>query len=439
MGKDIPKEKHDHQTLEFPEGFLWGAATSAHQVEGNNTNSDWWSWEQTQSEEHRSGLACDQYNRYEEDFDLLKSLNHNAHRLSIEWARIEPKNGKFSEKEIEHYRSVLKSLKKKNIKIMLTLHHFTNPKWFADKGGWENLFAPSYFERYVQRVVIELKEYVDVWITINEPQVYSYMSYLTGNWPPNKKSGLKALVVTYQMARAHKKAYKVIHKLIPKANVGIAHNAGSFNSFHRHSLREGLTVWMADVTQNHFFLKLTGQKYHDFIGLNYYFNKYISFNGEDTRLPSVIDVAVTKKDVSDMGWEIYPEGIFDVIMDFSDYHLPIYITENGLASTNDDRRCRFLVNYLKEVYHAISTGAKVKGYFHWSLLDNFEWADGFKPRFGLVEVDYKSKDSSSKNTLKRRVRDSARVYAQIIKNNGIPHHLLRFIGHTVNAKEVLSK
>ncbi len=431
MGKDIPKAKHDHETLKFPDGFLWGAATSAHQVEGNNLNSDWWDWEQTQEENHRSQEACDQYNKYEQDFDLAKSLNHNAHRLSIEWSRIEKEEGVFDEKEIEHYKKVLAALKKRGIEPMVTLHHFTNPLWFAKKGGWENFKAPYYFERYVKVIISKLKGYANLWITINEPQVYAYMGYLTALWPPQRKNNLKAFIVIWNMARAHNKAYKTIHKISPEAQVGIAHNVGSFDSFHHHSIRETFVVWFADITQNHFFYKLTGIKTHDFIGLNYYFNKYISFNGERAKLPSIVDVAVTKKEVTDMGWEIYPEGIFDVIMDLSDYHLPIYITENGLASTNDDRRCRFLISYLKEVYHAIQTGAHVKGYFHWSLIDNFEWADGFKPRFGLIEMDYA--------TQKRRVRDSARVYAQIIKNNGLPHYLLRFIGHTVKAEEVLKK
>ena len=424
-----PKEHHDHTTLKFPPGFLWGTATSAHQVEGHNTSSDWWQWEKTRPQEKRSGQAADQYNLFAADFDLAQGFNHNAHRLSIEWARIEPKEGEFDPHEIEHYIEVLKALKKRKLKVMLTLWHFSLPQWVSDKGGWENGATIKYFQRFVSRVVPELQDFVDLWITLNEPQVLSYCGYLIGVWPPQKKSKWAALKVTWNLAQAHKKAYKIIHKFVPNAQVGVACNIGSWSAFHHHSIRESIAEWLLDLVENHFFYFLTGKDSHDFLGLNYYFNHYISFNGESSRLPSIVDIAITKKDVTDMGWEILPEGIFDILMDFSDYHKPIYITENGLASTNDDRRCRFLIGYLKEIYHAIEAGANVEGYFHWSLIDNFEWADGFNPRFGLVEVDF--------NTQKRTPRPSAYIYSQIAKDNGIAHHLLRFIGHTVKAEEVL--
>ncbi len=424
-----PKPKHDHATLFFPEGFLWGAATSAHQVEGNNIHSDWWDWEQNkQPEEKRSGQACDQYNRFESDFDLAKKMYHNAHRLGIEWARIEPKEGEFDKQAIDHYKKVLQALKNRDIIVMLTLWHFTLPKWVADKGGWENSKNVKFFVRFVEKIVPEIAENVDLWITLNEPGVYAWATNLEGKWPPCKKSKWGALKIIWNLAQAHKKAYRTIHKLIPNAKVGIANNVASFDAFHHHSIQEGITEWLMDNFANHSFYFFTGKKTHDFLGLNYYFNQYISFNGQ-SKFPRIVDISKTTKDVSDMGWEIYPEGIFDILMDFSDYHLPIYITENGLASTNDDRRARFLIAYLKEIYHAIQTGADIKGYFHWSLIDNFEWAEGFGPRFGLIEVDYQ--------TQKRTPRPSAKVYSEVIKTNGIYHYLLRFLGHTVKTNEVL--
>ncbi len=425
---DAPEPKHDHESLIFPEGFLWGAATSSHQVEGDNFYNDWWEWEQTREEKLRSGKAADQYHLYEDDFNLAKLLNHNAHRLSIEWSRIEPEEGQFNQEAIDHYKSVLKSLKDRGFTVMLTLHHFTNPLWFSQKGGWESFKAPYYFERYVKKIVPEIKDYVDLWVTINEPGVVIFMGYLKGLWPPLKKSKLAAFKTYWNFARAHKKAYYAIHKLIPNAAVGIANNLASFDTFHHHSIKEGVAEWVLDIINNHLFYKLTSIKTHDFLGINYYFNSYISFNGE-AKLPSIVDISTTKKDTSDLGWEIYPEGIFDIIMDFSDYHLPIYITENGLASTNDDRRVRFLLNYLKEIYHAIQTGVQIKGYFHWSLIDNFEWADGFEPRFGLIEVDFK--------TQQRTPHPSAKVYAEIIKNNGIPHKLLKLLGHGLDVEKEL--
>lgn len=429
---ETPKPKHEHNPLIFPTDFLWGTASSAHQVEGNNIHSDWWDWEiRYQPPNKRSGIATDHYNRFEEDFSLATNFGHNAIRISIEWARIEPVEGQFDQTVINHYIEVLKSLKAKKMTVMLTLWHFTLPKWLADKGGFENSKSVFYFERFVKNILPFIKDYVDLWITLNEPQVYAFLSYFAGYWLPAKKSKLALLAVTLNLARCHKTAYKKIHQLIPTAKVGMAQNNSSFNAFHKHSLREDLAVWFLDYVNNHFFYQITGLATHDFFGINYYFNRYISFNGEaGGKLPELVDISLTKKEVTDMGWEIFPQGIFDTIMDFSDYHKPIYITENGLASTNDDRRCRFLIAYLQEIYHAIQIGANVKGYFHWSLTDNFEWADGFRPRFGLVEIDYK--------TLKRTPRPSAYIYSNIIRHNGIPHTLLRFLGHTVNAQEVLS-
>ena len=415
-----PKEQHDHQTLKFPEGFLWGAATSAYQVEGNNIYADW--------EDFKSaGQACDQYNRFEEDFELAKELNHNAHRLSIEWSRIEPAEGNFDSAEIEHYKQVLKSLKSKGLTVMLTLWHFTLPKWVADSGGWENRATVSYFERFVKKIVPEIGEYVDLWITLNEPGVYIYETYIDRAWPHSKKSWLGQVKTFLNLASAHKKVYKYLHSLFPAGKpVGIANNILSFEVFHKHSIREQLSVFLNDLFANHLFYFFT-KGAHDFLGINYYF--HVRFKGNSLTAQKS-DLKQQIHEVSDLGWELYPEGIFEVLTDLSD-DIPIYITECGIASTNDDRRNRFLISYLQEVARAIKSGVNVRGFFYWSLLDNFEWQMGFEPRFGLVEMDYK--------TLERKIRPSALVYTDIIQHNGIPHSLLRFIGHTVQAEEVLEK
>lgn len=428
MPNPIPKEKHDHGPLRFPKGFLWGAATSAHQVEGNNIYSDWWDWEQKHQPPHlQSGAACDQYNRYKEDFDLIKSLNHNAHRLSIEWARIEPRPGEFDHHEIEHYIKLLKYLKSLNIKVMLTLWHFTLPKWVADLGGWENGKTAQFFERFVKRITPEISEFVDMWITLNEPGVYIYEAYIKKEWPVKNRGILGQIKTSLNLASAHKKIYKYLHALDPQKPVGMAQNVQSFEPYHKHSLIEQVTVVLSDLITNHLFYFLT-KGTHDFLGINYYF--HIRFKDSKGILPEVADTTDQSRDISDLGWEIYPEGLFDVLADLSD-HIPIYITECGIASTNDDRRNRFLITYLHEVYRAVQAGINVKGFFYWSLIDNFEWHRGFDPRFGLVEVDYA--------TQQRRIRPSALVYTDIIQHNGIPHSLLRFIGHTVDAEEVLEK
>lgn len=421
MPHNEPKEKHDHKLLKFPNGFLWGSATSAYQVEGNNTNAD---WEKFKS----AGIACDQYNRYEEDFDLIKQLNHNAHRLSIEWSRIEPREGEFDTSQIEHYKKVLKALKDRKIKVMLTLWHFTLPNWLADKGGWENRKTPAYFERFVKRIAPELAEYVDFWITINEPEVYIYEGYMIAQWPPQKKGFWGKIKVYLNLTSAHRKVYKFLHSNYPHKPIGIASNVQSFEPYHKHSLIEQLAVIFYDVGANHLFYILTKGS-HDFLGINYYF--HVRFNKAGKRiLPEIAEISEETRDISDLGWELYPEGLYDVLADLSN-HIPIYITECGIASTNDDRRNRFLITYLHEVYRAIESGINVKGFFYWSLIDNYEWHRGFDPRFGLVGIDYE--------TLERHIRPSALVYTDIIQHNGIAHSLLRFIGHTVQASEVLEK
>lgn len=411
-------EKHDHGPIKFPEGFLWGAATSAYQVEGGNIHSDW--------EDFKSaGAACNQYNLYEQDFDLAKKLNHNAHRLSVEWSRIEPREGQFDEAEIEHYVKLLKLLKSLNMTVMLTLWHFTLPKWVADKGGWENRATIGYFERFVKKIVPEISDYVDLWVTINEPGVYIYETYLARIWPHAKKSWWGQIKTFWNLTAAHKKIYKFLHSRFPAGKpVGIANNIMSFEPYHKHSITEQIAVILNDIIGNHLFYFFT-KGTHDFLGINYYFHARFRHKGW---IPEKVTASPQTHDVSDLGWEVYPEGLFDVLTDLSD-DIPIYITECGIASTNDDRRNRFLIMYLQEVARAIKAGVNIRGFFYWSLIDNFEWHLGFEPRFGLIGIDYQ--------TQKREVRPSAKVYADIIEHSGIPHHLLRFIGHTIKAEEVL--
>lgn len=427
----LPEENHAHDPLTFPDGFIWGSATASHQVEGNNINNDWWEWEKrTEPVERQSGIACDQYNRYPEDIDLLKDLGHQAYRMSIEWSRIEPEDGIFNQDAIDHYIEELKLLKEKGIIVMLTLHHFTNPLWFTKKGAWLHWNAANYFERYVKKVVPQIAEYVDFWITLNEYPGYVFDAYGRGKFPPNVRSKFKMVWAMWNMSDAHAKAYKVIHKFDKKAKVGVAHNITSYNALHKHSFRENIAVWMMDLLGNHALYWMTGIKTHDFLGVNYYYNRYL--DGTKNFFPRIFDIETSRKDVSDMGWEVRPEGIFDVLMDFTDYHKPMYITENGIASTNDDRRVRFLLSFLKEVYHAIAAGADIRGYIYWSLMDNYEWVEGFKPRFGLVAIDFD-------DDLKRIPRPSAYVYKDIIENNGIRHDLLKLLGHGIQVEEVLKK
>ena len=368
--------------IRFPDNFYWGSATSAHQVEGGNVN-DWSEWEKSKPEIANSGRACDHYNRFREDFDMAKSLNHNAHRFSIEWSRIEPKEGKLNRREIEHYRQVLLSLKERGLEPFVTLYHWTLPVWLSQKGGWLNKKTPYYFDRFVKIVSQNLFDQVNFWITINEPNVYASNSFLIGAWPPQKRSILKYFKVLNNLARAHQLAYRSLHLIDLDCQVGIAKNNVYFD-------RSPL----ADYFWNSYFLKKIKDE-QDFIGLNYYFHHRFF---KKRKLP-----------VTDLGWGFYPKGIYHLLKDLRKYNKLIYITENGLADKKDKQRAKFIKDHLFWIQRAIQEGVDVGGYFYWSLLDNFEWDKGFWPRFGLVEVDYK--------TLDRKIRPSAKIYAKICQEN----------------------
>lgn len=379
--------------VKFPQGFLWGSATSAYQVEGGIENCDW-------SKVYPAGLACDHYNRYEEDFDLVKNLNQNAHRFSIEWSRVEPKEGEFDEKEIEHYRKVLLALRKRGIKSVVTLWHWTNPVWLASQGGWVNRKTVDYFSRYVQKIVEELGEFIDFWAVLNEPMVYVAAAYIDGRFPPRKKNLPQAISVLKNLVRSYKSAHGIIHKKYPSALVGIAQAVSYFKAARRWCPLEVLFAEIGDYVSNRYFL-LKVKNHLDYIGLNYYFHNRVVWHP-----PFVKNL---NKKITDIGWEIYPEGIYHILKKINRFKKPIYILENGLADAKDEKRKEFIKDHLYWVGKAIKEGIDCRGYFHWSLMDNFEWEKGFVPRFGLIEIDYK--------TLTRKPRSSAFYYAKICKEN----------------------
>lgn len=367
--------------------FLYGAATSAHQVEGGNVHNDWWAWEKATPGVPRSGKSGDHYHRFREDFALAKSLRHNAHRLSIEWSRIEPAPGQWNTRELAHYREVLAELKRLDLTSFVTLHHFTNPVWLG-AAGWESAQTPVLFQRYVEKVAAELGDLVGFWITINEPIVYALKGYWQGEWPPGTpasagrvRRALSVMRVVRNMVRAHRLAYAEIHRQLPQAQVGVATHFVAGLSPIQH-------WWF-----NHRFLRKTAGS-HDFIGVNYYFpRKTKKWSGPR----------------SDMNWPIYPAGLTQILLGLREYTLPVYITENGVADARDALRPDFIRDHLRAVEEAQAQGVDVRGYLYWSLLDNFEWRAGFEARFGLIEVDY--------GTLERKVRPSAYVYKAIIEQS----------------------
>lgn len=413
--------------------FLWGTATSAHQVEGGNTNNDWWAFEQAGRVRESSGKACDQYSKYPDDIELIASLGHTAHRFSIEWSRIEPAEGKWDEDALSHYEDVLRRLAAKGIEPVVTLHHFTNPLWFSERGGWLQPEAVFYFTRYTNRIVERLGKYVRLWTTINEPMVYLYYGYCTGSWPPGHVSFREALCVMRHLVKAHVSAYRVIHHhadviLKRPVWVSIAKHLSVFDPCNPKSLRDRMVTRLRSYFFNQLILKalvrgflffpglfcerLGSGPFLDFIGVNYYTRYFVTASGS---APSPLGFDCTKDhhtgyagEINAMGWEVYPEGLSRTLETLRPYQLPVLICENGICTSDDEQRTNYIRRHLDVVQKAIDAGIDIIGYLYWSLLDNFEWAEGFGPRFGIVEVDYSSQ--------KRKLRPSAHVLSELCRN-----------------------
>ncbi|MFA6197658.1 MAG: glycoside hydrolase family 1 protein [Patescibacteria group bacterium] len=414
----------------FPKNFLWGASTAAHQVEGGNTN-DWTIWEQANnqrlagtaidrlrrqsgygfSDDHinqfreeiknptnyLSGVACDHYHRFKEDIELAKSLGHNAHRFSIEWSRVEPEPGVYDESAIDHYRDVIKELRSRGIEPIVTLWHWTLPVWFSKIGGFESKDSPAIFSKYVEYVVRRLGKDVKYWITLNEPNVYAGSAYFVGLFPPEKRSLYIFWKTLRNLIKSHRLSSGVIKHLSPDAQVGMAHHYILFQATRR-DLITSMLIRIADFVWNSYVLNRTMGSC-DFLGLNHYF--CLRFN--------LWRQAKIAAPTSDLGWTLLPETIYYSIKSLQKYHKPIIITEHGCADDRDKHRGTFITESLQWLEKAINEGCDVRGYLHWSLLDNFEWDKGFWPRFGLIAVDHKS--------LRRTVRLSAYTYLKFIQQH----------------------
>jgi beta-glucosidase len=403
---------------QFPKNFFWGAATASYQVEGGIHNTDW-AEAARQERVPMCGDACEHYQRYEVDFDLAKSLGHTAHRFSIEWARIEPEEGKFDPDAIRHYRDVLQALRARGISPYVTLWHFTLPTWFANSGGFERKDSPAIFARYCGYVAHQLCDLCENFSTMNEPNVFGSNGWLRGSWPPFKRfsmtdmvsitnsgrqyearaeKGLRPLFLYWRvmknLAYAHNEAYRTIKKICPHSKVSFVKHIIVFdankNPFNRLKAKIANYVW-TDIFMNR------THEYYDEIGLNYYF--YTQFGDKRT----------WKK--TDMDWNFAPEKIYDALMMLKQYKKPVFIAEGGLADHDDSDRAEYIEKQVAGIWRAIKHGVDVRGHFYWSLLDNYEWALGFEKRFGLIAVDFK--------TQKRTIRSSAYVYKEIIVRNGL--------------------
>ncbi len=399
--------------------FLWGTAIAGHQVEGNNTASDWWDCEQRGLLRHKSGLACDFWNRWREDFDLAERLGSSALRLSAEWARLEPEPGRLNEAALARYVEMVQDLRGRGIEPVLTLHHFVSPLWFARAGGFEKAENVPLFARHCERVVPALAPHVKWWVTINEPMVYAYESYSLGAWPPFKKDLGLALRVLGNLLEAHAGAYAVIHRHRPDAMVSIAKHVRVVQPYRTWHPGDRLAAGIQDYFANEAILRafvtgrflrrrirgLTGS--WDYVGLNYYTRSRVrfAFNPGDA-FGAEIPPALTGAEVNHFGWEVYPEGFYLALKRLGRYGRPILVTENGVCPKDEDdtQRVRFLHSHLAALERARKEGVDVLGYLYWSLMDNFEWAEGFQPT-GLVEV--------SPDDLVRRPRPSAQEFARL--------------------------
>ena len=424
-------------TYHFPAGFVWGSATAAHQVEGSNDNNDWAAWEKQPGRieaGHRSGLACDWWNgRWRDDLDRAAESGQTAHRLSIEWSRIQPAPDRWDEDALDRYRAILRGMLERKLQPMLTLHHFTLPLWLAEQGGWENDDIPRLFADYVRKTVTALKAYNTCWVTINEPNIILYRGYLEGAFPPGKNDPAAAFHALCNLVRSHAAAYQIIHELQPQARVGMAHQYRGFlparawspldaavrafthqafnNTFPR-ALADGRVRFLHKATR---LPAAAGTQ--DFFGLNYYTCDVIAFRLAPQNLfqtrwyPSEAEPSRTGFNAS------YPPGMRMALDWANSYGLPIIITENGIEDSQDDLRRRYILTHLHQIWLALNRNIPVSGYYHWSLVDNFEWERGWTLQFGLWACDHK--------TQARQARPSAELYAAICQQNAISHEMVQ--------------
>ncbi len=427
--------------------FLWGTATAAHQVEGGNIHSDWWEWEKLPGKiKHgdHSGQACDHWGKFEEDLALMRELGTNAYRFSIEWAKVEPRLGEIDETAVAHYQKVVRLLEQAGIEPLVTLHHFTSPRWFAEKGAWAwtkatgnpvGDAAAEAFGGYAKLVMERIAPRVRIWCTINEPLVHLGGAYVLGVTPPEKKGFDSLRDPLIGMLRAHADAYRVLHETARRLHganrpvwVGMAHHFRVFDPKRNWNPIDRLTARTLDQAFNWTIpraletgkveMRIPGlvkivetipdlRGTQDYFGLNYYTRDLVTLGWTPEGLGPVVSV-VPGRPKNDLGWELYPEGFLRALRRVRS-EIPgrgILITENGIADHDDSRRPQFIREHLEILDQAIAEGAPVFGYCHWSLLDNFEWIEGFEPRFGLIEIDYA--------TLARKPRESFGVYRDAI-------------------------
>lgn len=434
------------RSLRFPQGFLWGTASSSHQAEGDNTNNQWYRWEQAgriYTGEH-SGDATNWWKAAEEDFALAEQMENNALRLSIEWSRVEPSEGVWNSTAIDRYRQMLTDLHKRRMKPVVTLHHFSDPLWFVERGAFTRVENIRYFVRYAAYVVEQLKDLCDFWLTFNEPNVYAYLGYLLGTFPPGEKDVMRGLQVLRNLMQAHVEGFYTISHVQPQSEIGYCLNyrlmdpASPFSPLDRFAANVQETFYNWGILQasetGRFPFPLSAllapiphaAGARDFHGVNYYTRDMVRFDitqpleafGRRFIRPGSVrnDASVSGDDTFG---EIYPAGIYRVLKNVYQRargNKPLYVTELGFNDRLDDRRPRAILEHLAMVHRAISEGIPVRGFLHWTLADNFEWNEGWSARFGLIELD--------QHTQERTPRGSASMYGEICRANAITESIV---------------
>lgn len=424
-------------TFHFPPGFLWGTATSSHQVEGNNRNNDWWAWEEQPGRilnGHRSGLACDWWGgRWREDLDRARETGQNAHRLSIEWSRVQPSAERWDEDALDHYRAILRGMHERGLMPIVNFFHFSLPLWLSERGGWENDDTPALFSKYVRKAVEALREYTSTWMTINEPNVYAYEGYLVGVFPPGKQDLQATMKVLYNLLRGHAMAYREIHNAQREARVGLAlavrplRPAGPLTFLDSIAARLGSQFFndafadaLIDGKLNMVFKTLRVPEAagtQDYVGVNYYTMDLVRLNLLRRKDFFTERFFPPGAELSDTGFIAnVPEGMFETIRWARKFKLPILVTENGVEDADDHLRPRYLIEHIHQVWRAVNFNWPVKGYFHWTLVDNFEWERGWTQRFGLWGLDVE--------TQQRIRRRSVDLYAAICRQNALSSEMV---------------
>jgi beta-glucosidase len=396
---------------DFPADFLWGSATAGHQVEGGNVNTDWWVFEHdpTTPARESSGDGIDHLNRFAGDFELLASLRHNAHRFSVEWACIEPAEGEFSRAALDHYGRVLDALHSHRLIPFLTLHHFTLPRWFAERGGWLAPDALAVFDRYCRVVLKFLGERTRFVCTINEPQMVALHGYLEGYHPPGRTSHVLWKRVGRILLDAHRVAVRAVHDLCD-AKPGLAVQLPLLVPARDDPASRAFCAELEAEIVDLYLDGLVGPDRGDWLGVQYYRKQWV-----DPASPTFFAPPPAGTHVTQMGWAVHPDGLRHMLqLAGARTGLPLYVTENGIATEDDRERIDYLESHLRAVARARREGVDVRGYLHWSAFDNFEWSEGYRPKFGLIAVDrtdgYRRTPKSSALAL-ARVAASGRIDA----------------------------